>query len=266
MQHSLQFGRRLGAGAFAEVYQAWDAQGHLYAVKKIAKSKNQEENIAREVEAGRRLHHECIGKFVGHYEDQENDFLVFEFIKGYDFVTYYETLRNFQEFSEEEAKNIISQLVSALQYCHSKGVMHLDLKLDNIMVDGEGQNVKLIDFGLCDFVTPESGDLITRRCGSEEYCAPEILMAKVTSFSGMKLDVFSLGVVLYCLLGAQFPFDPKRRKQTLKLQAIPPIKFKFEASPLAIDLVAKMLESDPAKRISMEQVASHPWLQQCPSL
>jgi serine/threonine protein kinase len=135
------------------------------------------------------------------------------------------------------------------------------LTIQDIMIEPATHKVKLIDFGLCDFIRNETGDKFKRRCGSEEYVAPEVMTRDFKEFSGVKLDVWSLGVVLYCLLAAQFPFDAKKRRAIMEAGGEhPTVKFPFEISPLGRDLLTKMLENDPNVRISMKEVALHPWL------
>ena len=114
--------------------------------------------------------------------------------------------RKCEPFPEEDARKMFVQMAKAIKYCHSSGVVHFDIKLDNIMVNDKGK-VKIIDFGLCDFMTEESGDLFHKKVGSREYCPPELAYDNVTSFSGTKVDVWCLGVVLYAMLCGTFPFD-----------------------------------------------------------
>jgi len=176
-----------------------------------------------------------------------------------DLFTYFEEEKQFEALPEEEARNITSQVINALLHSHKSGVSHLDIKLDNIMINPESQQVKVIDFGLCDIAT--NGEKLVRRCGSEEYCAPELLDSHVTSFSGVKLDVWCLGVVLYCLLAAQFPFNAKNRRTIMAYGGEhPTVSFSSNISGSAQDLLSKMLEINPAKRITMEEVAAHPWI------
>lgn len=154
------------------------------------------------------------------------------------------------------------QLLSAVDYCHQNGVCHFDLKLDNIMINPETHEVTIIDFGLCDFITEENGGYFQRRVGSEEYCPVELL-EKDTLYNGAKVDVFCLGVVLFAILSATFPFDVKKRKSVLRAGLpAPSLRIPFPVSEECRDLLTSMLESNPTKRISIEQILQHPWMSQ----
>jgi serine/threonine protein kinase len=181
-------------------------------------------------------------------------------MSGLDLFSFFEQ-RQFQAFTESEAKKIFSQLVRALAYCHSRNVVHFDIKLDNIMIDPKTLDVKIIDFGLCDFITPENGGLFSKRVGSEEYCAPEIYDALNTPFDGTKVDAWCLGVVLYALLCASFPFDVVKRKKMIREDGVhPQVKIAQAMSGAAKDLIEKLLEVNPEKRLSMEEVLAHSWV------
>jgi carbon catabolite-derepressing protein kinase len=250
--------KELGVGSFAKVVLAYDTSTRQkYAVKVVEKTKNQTENIARETAAGRLLRHDNIAKFIDHLQSEEQDFLIMEYVEGEDLITYLER-REWEPFTEPDAKVLARQLVSALTYCHALGVIHMDIKLDNIIIDPTGRKVKIIDFGFCSFITNEK-DMITRRCGSKEYCAPELLNSKIELFSAIKQDVWCLGTVIFCLLTAKFPFHPKRRNACIAQGQHPQLRLEFQASRQAKDLISKMLQLDPAKRITMKEVASHPW-------
>lgn len=248
----------IGTGAFGSVMLCKNRAGERFAVKKINKQKCQKVNIAHEVNAGLLLDHPKIVKFLKHYQDADNEYLAFEYLKGCDLFNFFER-RGFKPFYDREAKGIMRQLVHAIQYCHTKGVVHFDIKLDNIMINPTDATVKIIDFGLCDFITPEQGDCFNKRCGSEEYVAPEVLEGK-RSFSGTKIDVWCLGVVMYSLLSATFPFDAQKRKKVVHLGGKHPQPiYNFAISAEAKDLISKMLENDPAQRITLDAVAAHPW-------
>jgi len=264
--------KELGKGGFASVLLAKDSVGQVYAIKKIDKERNQAHNIAREIQAGKLLSHPNIIQYkASAIDDSNNNYLIFEYIQGLDMLSYFGGVRKFEKFSEREASHVAFQMVAALNYSHKAGVVHLDIKLDNIMIDPTNHFVKLIDFGLCDFITTlENGshhDDLNRRVGSEEYCAPELFSAATKSFSGVKLDVWCLGVVLYCLLSSQFPFDNDQRKLIMFLGKQHPLPtFSFPISESGKDLLTKMLTTDALTRITMEEIAIHPWIKQAQQL
>jgi serine/threonine protein kinase len=171
--------------------------------------------------------------------------------------------RAFKPFTETEAKSIFRQTLNAMDYCHKNGIVHFDIKLDNIMIDPMTHKVTLIDFGLCDFISQENNGRFNRRVGSEEYCAAELLEKTEKPFEGTKVDIFCLGVVLFAMLSATFPFAIKKRKQAVK-QGLPQptVRFPFAISNECKDLITKMLEPNPAKRITVEQIFEHPWVSQ----
>jgi len=249
----------LGTGSFGSVVLAQNWDGQRVAIKQIPKSPEVNQKTQNEIIAGSMISHDNVGKFQQHFEDETNHFLVFEVVRGFDLFTLFER-RHFRSFTEREARSIIKQLVSALLHCHQLGVYHNDVKLDNIMINPYDATVKLIDFGLCHI---GRDDRFTERVGSEHYLSPEIMEPGWTSFSGTKTDVWCLGVVLYALLGASFPFNIAERNASVRENGKHPVvSVNFEVSELGRDLITKMLKNDPNQRISMEEVGRHPWLNQ----
>lgn len=258
--------RTLGKGVFGEVFLATNSKGDQVALKRLPKSnpKFDWKLVHREVEVGRRLqHHEGIVKMVSYFETMSNIYLVFEYVDGSDLFTYMEE-RDFKPLNEREVKQYFRQLVDSLLYCHKNGVAHRDVKLDNIIMDVNGRT-KLLDFGLASM--DEEGDHgCSNFVGSPEYVAPEII--RRIPYSGYKADVYSLGMVLYCLSFGQFPFIPEQRFEALtngcphpKLEwpdRLP--NFPFSVSKALKDLIANMIDVNPHTRISMQEVANHAWL------
>jgi len=158
-------------------------------------------------------------------------------------------------------KNICKQLVESLLYCHAEGVVHRDIKLENVLIDN-GHTLTLIDFGLCDFT-----DATDKKChsfvGSPEYAAPEILLEQ--PYSGFKSDVWSCGIVLYALLFGEFPFSWASQQKFVLTGHFPTIQWPRHTRQQLVDdsvkeLILKMLEVDPKKRLTLQEVASHKWL------
>jgi len=258
--------KSLGKGVFGEVFQATAADGHLVALKRLPKNglKFDWNLVNREADVGKRLQgHTGIGRLETFFETVSNVYLVFEYVDGADLFKLMED-RNFQPLSETEVKNMFRQIVESLIFAHALKVAHRDIKLDNILLDSKG-NTKIIDFGLASMDEDDKG--CRNFVGSPEYVAPEIIKRK--PYSGYKADVYSLGMVLFCMLFGQFPFIPEKRFESIiNGEEHPPlewpdhlIKFPtFFVSKAAKDLLSKMLEVDPEKRISMEQIAKHRWL------
>lgn len=168
--------------------------------------------------------------------------------------------RDYKPFSETEAHHIFDQILRALDYCHQRGVINLDVKLDNIIVDPVTLRATLIDFGLCDFITPENKGYFTRKAGSDEYAPIEILQKNRDAYEGSKVDIWCLGVVLYCMLSSTFPFEVEARKVAVREdKPHPELSIDFPISKEARDLITKMLEFDPTKRITIEEIYEHPW-------
>jgi serine/threonine protein kinase len=274
MQFSdLVFEKVLGKGGFGEASLFTNKKGKKIVVKSIRKSQNCQKVVNREVLAGQSLQHKNIVKFICHLHDTDADYLIFEYVKGKSSfaqtqclflgLNLYEYLmdRKCVPVGERQARAMFQQLTKAVSQAHQKKIAHLDIKLDNIMVDPDTHTVKLIDFGLCNFETEENGGKCHYRVGSQEYWAPEMVAVKIEPFCGYKADVWCLGVVLYCLLNGGFPYDPNMRTSIVRTTGVhPTFKFSKPISASAQDLIKKMLDINPDTRISLNEVMSHPWL------
>jgi len=259
--------KSLGKGVFGEVFQATAADGHLVALKRLPKNglKFDLNLVNREADVGKRLQgNSGIARLETSFETVSNVYLVFEYVDGADLFKLMED-RNFRPLPEIEVKNLTRQIVDSLIFVHSQKVAHRDIKLDNILLDSKG-NTRIVDFGLASM--DEDEDKGCRSfVGSPEYVAPEIIQRK--PYSGYKADVYSLGMVLYCMLFGQFPFIPEKRfESVINGEEHPPLEWPdhllkfptFFVSKTAKDMLSEMLEVDPEKRISMEQLANHRWL------
>jgi len=249
------------SGCFGKLSLARDSENREVVIKRLPKDKVSSIEVAKEVEAGKILSHPNIARFHEHFSNNECDFLVFDRIHGTDLFSLIEK-KSFVAFEENHAKKIFKQILKAVRYAHSKDVVHRDIKLENILMDEEGK-ITVIDFGLCDLV--KKGQQSERFCGSMDYVAPEVLTNK--SYNGFQADCFSLGVVLYTLLFAEFPFVANDRVKALRSNLPHPKVIwnerkmaRYQVSESARDLIVKMLTTDATQRIDMEQVKHHPWL------
>lgn len=255
--------KSLGSGVFSSVFLAKRREGSQVVLKRISKKSStfSWDSVDREVKAGRELMHDGVTKLLDFFETLDNVYLVFEHTSdGCDLFQWME--EKSWNVNERIVKQVFKQIVNALTYCHSKDVVHRDLKLENILIDNLGA-VKLIDFGLCDWMNSPS-QFCSSFVGSVEYCAPEILLEQ--PYSGFKADVWSCGIILYALLFGEFPYPPTAHKAFLQTGRYPLLQWPDKQSRTkfvswsAKELVSLMLQADPAKRLSLEQVIAHKWV------
>jgi serine/threonine protein kinase len=191
------------------------------------------------------------------FEETPNHYvLIQEYVDGMDLCAYMEA-RNFQPVPEAEAKAIILQVLEAIAHCHSKGICHRDIKLDNILITASGQ-VKIIDFGLATRPLKEQR-IVRDYVGSVEYVAPEVL--KQRPYDPYQADAFSIGVCLFGLLTGEFPFVTEERRQERYTGVAPTLQWKGAFSLDAKDVLIQMLSKDPKKRPSVEAILHHRWFQ-----
>ncbi|CAN0277387.1 unnamed protein product [Ectocarpus sp. 4 AP-2014] len=163
-------------------------------------------------------------------------------------------------YNEKEARDLCRILLDAVRYCHDLGIVHRDLKPENLLLTSQHDdaNVKLADFG---FARSIMGGFVSTQCGTPGYVAPEILRAE--SY-GTSVDMWSIGVIVYILLGGYPPFHDEN--QTRLFRKIKAGNFKFHpeywqsTSNEAKDLIRRLLTVDPKKRLTAAQAVTHPWL------
>jgi serine/threonine protein kinase len=250
-------------GAYGKILLATDkVTGEKVVIKKIPQS-TPIRMINNEVRAGKFLgSHPHIAALLQYIDKPDFHFLVFQFVNGQDLFCYLEKL-GFAPRPEIEARSIITQILIAMTHIHSHSIAHRDIKLENILIDQNGK-ITVIDLGLCAFV--EDGKLCRDWCGSDNYLAPEIV--RRIPYNGYQADIFSTGVVLFALLFGVFPFENLRvngnsldpHKTVRKLQVRFPTDVKVPNS--ARDLLTRMLEDEPEKRIQLKDVMKHEWISQ----
>jgi len=252
----LSFVENLGMGTMGCVdLVRMDARAlALKTIKKQSHNYNRQ-SVEREISVARLMSHPGIVATMTSWEDKENTYILMEYVKGHDLISFMEALDG--PLPETFARRVFDQLRQIVLYMHSMGVAHRDLKLDNIMLDDNGQ-VKIIDFGLC---TYEDVQNCTGAVGSAEYCAPEVEFGG-SPYDGHLADIWSMGVVLYALLFNSFPFSVCGWNH---LMTTGRVELSFPAntrcSMAARDLVQSMLAFEPSERITLQEMAEHPWLQ-----
>lgn len=240
--------QRIGRGGVASMHQGKCLRtGRLVAIKTIFEESTVDRKAAlSEAAVLRALDHSQINRLVTVVEDEFNIYLVLEYSPGMDLM---EMLLQSGPMEEESAANIIQQMVEVLAYCHSHGIVHRDVKPENIMLCGD--EIMLVDFGLA----AEVGKVLEE--GEDEgtpiYLAPEARCGPVSCDGS--LDMFSLGVALFAMLSGRLPTH--RASPALSSESLLP-----DVSPGARDFLAQLL-AEPAQRLSASQAREHPWLVSC---
>ncbi|XP_044113837.1 serine/threonine-protein kinase SIK3 isoform X5 [Neovison vison] len=248
--------RTIGKGNFAVVKRAT----HLVtkakvAIKIIDKTQLDEENlkkIFREVQIMKMLCHPHIIRLYQVMETERMIYLVTEYASGGEI---FDHLVAHGRMAEKEARRKFKQIVAAVYFCHCRNIVHRDLKAENLLLDAN-LNIKIADFGFSNLFTP--GQLLKTWCGSPPYAAPELFEGK--EYDGPKVDIWSLGVVLYVLVCGALPFDGSTL-QNLRARVLSgKFRIPFFMSTECEHLIRHMLVLDPSKRLSMEQICKHKWM------
>jgi 5'-AMP-activated protein kinase, catalytic alpha subunit len=257
--HGYLLGPIVGRGGFSSVHKGLHVATSLpVAVKVIDKTRMRDpkdrDRVDREMRVMRQLSgHIGIAQLLECAETPQYLFIIMEYCAGGSLLDY---VREKRKLSENEACLLFQQLLAALQHCHGRGVVHRDIKLENILLDGDHSGVKLIDFGLCGYYVPDKP--LRCHCGSPSYAAPEIVARK--DYLAGPVDVWSAGVVLFAMLAGYLPFQARDKKalssKIIRATWTPP----SGASSAAVDLLEKMLTLNPEERICLNKIWEHPWV------
>ncbi|KAJ5084363.1 hypothetical protein NUU61_008942 [Penicillium alfredii] len=245
-------GRLIGKGSFGKVYLA--SHKLTNGSKVVLKSSSKEDtNLAREIHHHRQFLHPHIARLYEVVVTESLVWLALEYCPGDELYNY---LLRHGPLPVEKVKRIFTQLVGAVAYVHSKSCVHRDLKLENILLD-KHENVKLCDFGFTREYEGKASYLQTF-CGTICYSAPEML--KGEKYAGEKVDVWSLGIILYALLAGELPFDEDDDQvtKTRILSEEPTFNDKFPEEAKA--LINLLLSKRPLIRPSLEDILAHPFL------
>ncbi|KND00191.1 CAMK/CAMKL protein kinase [Spizellomyces punctatus DAOM BR117] len=247
--------KAVGEGNFAKVRLATHTlTGEKVAVKIIDKSKldkTTSKKLFREVRIMKLLNHPHIVRLYEVIDTPKELYLIMEYASGGEIFDY---LVAHGRMKEKEARRHFRQIVSAIDYCHSLHVIHRDLKAENLLLDGN-MNVKIADFGFSNQFSP--GQRLNTWCGSPPYAAPELFQGK--EYSGPEVDIWSLGVVLYVLVCGALPFDGSTLAKLRARVLAGKFKVPFYMSTDCERLIKRMLQLDPSKRITLDQVKQDKW-------
>ncbi|XP_059402947.1 serine/threonine-protein kinase SIK2-like isoform X3 [Carassius carassius] len=254
--------RTLGKGNFAVVklarHRITKSEVAIKIIDKTQLDAVNLEKVYREVEIMKLLDHPHIIKLYQVMETKNMLYLVTEYARNGEIFDY---LASRGRLSEMDARRKFWQILSAVEYCHERNIVHRDLKAENLLLDAH-MNMKIADFGFGNFFRP--GEPLTTWCGSPPYAAPEVFEGQ--QYEGPQLDIWSMGVVLYVLVCGTLPFDgpslPVLRQRVLEGR----FRIPYFMSEDCEHLIRKMLVLDPAKRLSLSQIKEHRWMvQEVPS-
>uniref|UniRef100_A0A6I8QES4 non-specific serine/threonine protein kinase n=1 Tax=Xenopus tropicalis TaxID=8364 RepID=A0A6I8QES4_XENTR len=222
--------------------------GNYRLLKTIGKGNFAKVKLARHVLTGR----EVSVKLFEVIETEKTLYLIMEYASGGEVFDY---LVAHGRMKEKEARAKFRQIVSAVQYCHQKCIVHRDLKAENLLLDAD-MNIKIADFGFSNEFT--IGNKLDTFCGSPPYAAPELFQGK--KYDGPEVDVWSLGVILYTLVSGSLPFDGQNLKELRERVLRGKYRIPFYMSTDCENLLKKLLVLNPVKRGSLEQIMKDRWM------
>ncbi|XP_077963620.1 serine/threonine-protein kinase SIK3 homolog isoform X9 [Gasterosteus aculeatus] len=248
--------RTIGKGNFAVVKLAT----HIItkakvAIKIVDKTQLDDENlkkIFREVQIMKLLKHPHIIRLYQVMETERMIYLVTEYASGGEI---FDHLVAHGRMAEKDARKKFKQIVAAVHFCHCRNIVHRDLKAENLLLD-HNLNIKIADFGFSNLFA--RGQLLKTWCGSPPYAAPELFEGK--EYDGPKVDIWSLGVVLYVLVCGALPFDGSTL-QNLRARVLSgKFRIPFFMSTDCEYLIRHMLVLEPSRRLTLEQICKNKWM------
>ncbi|KAI9144984.1 kinase-like domain-containing protein, partial [Paraphysoderma sedebokerense] len=232
--------------------------GQRVAIKIIPKthiSNGQSHNLSRKIEREitimKLIQHPNVMALYDVYETNDELYLVLEHVEGGELFDY---LVKKGRLDEREALNFFQQIIYGLDFCHKHQICHRDLKPENLLLDANF-NIKIADFGMASL--QQTGKMLETSCGSPHYASPEIIRG--IKYDGAAADIWSCGVILYALLSGNLPFDDENIRRLLSKVKTGVYYMPTHISENAQDLIRRMLQTDPTKRMKMEEIFQHPW-------
>ncbi|KAF5748128.1 CBL-interacting protein kinase 25 [Tripterygium wilfordii] len=253
-----EMGRFLGKGTFAKVYYGKHiVTGESVAIKVIGKDmvkkEGMMEQIKREISVMRLVRHPNVVELKEVMATKTKIFFVMEYVKGGEIFA--KVAKG--KLKEDQARKYFQQLISAVDFCHSRGVSHRDLKPENLLLD-DNEDLKISDFGLSALPEQLRNDgLLHTQCGTPAYVAPEVLRKK--GYDGSKADIWSCGVILYVLLAGFLPFQDENVVNMYRKVFKADYEFPPWFSTDSRRLISKILVSDQERRITIPAIMRVPW-------
>ena len=255
-----EFKKDIGEGNFGKVKLGiFKPTGEEFAIKVLNKEKIRKKmkNLAlRENEIITKLNHINIVLVYCIIDTKEDYYIIMEYCKLGELFDY---IVKYKRLGENESANFFYQLINGVEYIHSQGIAHRDLKPENLLLT-EDKTLKIIDFGLSHEFEEE--EFLKTKCGSPSYAAPEIISKP--NYNGFKIDIWCCGIILYAMLCGYLPFDGDDDAENNNVKLFQNI---LECEPelpdflsnISKNLIMCILNPDPEKRITIEQIKKHPF-------
>lgn len=254
-----ELGRTIGEGTFAKVRFARNIEtGEPVAIKILDKEKVLKhklvEQIKREISTMKLIKHPNVVRLHEVMGSKSKIFIVMEYVTGGEL---FDKIINHGRMREEVARKYFQQLINAVDYCHSRGVYHRDLKLENLLLDATGK-LKVSDFGLSALSQQVKDDgLLHTSCGTPNYVAPEVLNDR--GYDGATADFWSCGVILFVLIAGYLPFDDSNLMNLYKKISAAQFTFPSWISFSAMRLITRILDPNPMTRITVSEILEDEW-------
>ncbi|KAF1915448.1 kinase-like domain-containing protein [Ampelomyces quisqualis] len=294
--------QEIGRGSFGAVHLAEDQYGHEYAVKEFSKSrlrKRAQSNLLRRPSARRKralpagigfnspLHRHSTSEENNSFELIKEEIAIMKKLNHPNLVSLIEVLDDPEEdslymvmemckkgvvmqvgleeradpYTEEQSRCWFRDMVLGLEYLHAQGIIHRDIKPDNCLVTQE-DILKIVDFGVSEMFDKEGEMKTAKSAGSPAFMPPELCVAKHGQVSGRAADIWSMGCTLFCLLFGRIPFEKHGMIELYQAIRFDDPSYDDSCSGHLMDLLQRLLEKDPEKRITMEEIREHPWVTQ----
>jgi len=249
----------IGRGGFSVVKRGVNIfTGKEVAIKILSRHDISQEALHRELNI-MKLVNDCpqVVSYIDAFVDEEHYFIVLELIKGGDLL---DTIVKWDQCNEADAVRILRSILLAISHCHEKGIIHRDMKPDNLLVSNDLSEIKLSDFGLATVLAPDERASLT--VGTRSYLSPEMILKQEYNTS---VDMWSIGCIAYVLLAGYHPFSDSSDDVPLYIQIVTG-DWEFDEDIWthigddAKDFISQLLVLEPEERMTAKQALMHPWI------